>query len=106
MFADACSIEDYCSSSDQTLVSYPASVNDRTMRNRHSSPNNRGVLSRAMHYGVVLDARIRAYPDVAIVASEDCARPYACSGSDDDIANYRAARRENRGRMNSWLLRA
>src|SRR6267143_3802993 len=105
MFADACSVEDYCSSSDQALVSYPASVNYRTVRNRHSSPNNRGILSRAMHYGVVLDARIGAYPDVSVVAPEDRARPYACSGSDDDIANYRAARRENRRPMNSRLLR-
>jgi hypothetical protein len=42
-----------------------------------------------------LDARIGAYPDVSVVAPEDRARPYACSGSDDDIADYRAARREN-----------
>src|SRR2546428_8806426 len=104
MFADACSIEDYCPGSDQALIPYPASVNDRTMRNRHSFPDDRGILSRAMHHCIVLDARIRAYHDVAIVASEDCARPYACSGSDDDIANYRAARRENCSTVNSRPL--
>src|SRR6267143_4152596 len=105
MFADACSVEDYCSRSDQALVSYPASVNDRTVRNCHSFPNDRGILSRAMHYGVVLDARIGAYPDVSVVAPEDRARPYACSGSDDDIANYRAVRREDCRTVNARPLR-
>src|SRR6266852_1690361 len=106
MFPDGCSVEDYCSRPDQAFVSNPASMNNRPVRNRHPSSNNRSILARAVHHCIVLYATIGAYPDVAIVAPEDRTWPYACPGSDDNIANYRTVRCKNCRSMDPRLLRA
>src|SRR6266700_5652677 len=106
MLANCCPIEDYRTCSNQAFVSYSASMNDRTMRNSHSFPHDSGILSGAVHHDIILDATIRADSNVAVIAPDHSTRPYAGSGSDNNIANYRAVRRENGGSVNLWLLSA
>jgi len=104
VFADAGAIEDYCSSSNQAFVSYPASMNNGAMRDCNSFPDNRGILAGAVNHGVVLDTAVRSYSDVTVVAPKDCAWPNTGSGSDNNIPDYCAVRCENCHSMNSGLL--
>src|SRR5439155_17584082 len=104
MLANSCPIEDYRTCSNQAFVSYSASMNDRTMRNSHSFPHDGRILSGAVHHDIILDATIRADSNVAVIPPDHGTRPYACSGSNNNIGNYRAVRYKNCCPMKSWLL--
>ncbi len=95
MLANGSPIEDYRTCSNQAFISYSTSMNYGTVRNSYSLPNHGRVLSGAVHHDIILDATIRADSNVAVIAPDHGTRPYACSGSDDNIANYRAVRGEN-----------
>ena len=89
MIPNASPVEDYCSGADETFVSHSTRVHYSTVCYSDAVPDYGGILGGAVDYDIVLDAAVGSDPDVAIVSANDGSGPYARSGSDDNVSDYR-----------------